>query len=109
MKTILDSADVAIISIDPQGVIQTFNTTAQRMLGYRAEEIGDEITWMNKEMVAHEMDFNGNPSDSGEEDLYLYLPIGKKISIIITKPGIYPYKCSWHGMFGVIEVRPGKE
>lgn len=72
-------------------------------------ETGDKITWINKDMVVHEMDFDGNPSDSGEENLYLFLPIGKKHSIIITKPGIYPYKCNWHGMFGIIEVKPDKE
>jgi len=72
-------------------------------------ETGDKITWINKDMVVHEMDFDGNPSDSGEENLYLFLPIGKKISTIITKPGIYQYKCTWHGMFGFIEVKPGKE
>jgi len=72
-------------------------------------ETGDKITWINKDMVVHEMNFNGNPSDSGEDNLYLFLPIRKTISTIVTRPGIYSYKCSWHGMFGVIEVRPAKE
>jgi len=72
-------------------------------------ETGDKITWINKDMVVHEMNFEGNPSDSGEENLYLFLPIRKIISTIVTKPGIYPYKCSWHGMFGIIEVKPRKE
>lgn len=44
MKTILDSADVSIISTDPQGVIETFNTAAQRMLGYRADEVVGKTT-----------------------------------------------------------------
>ena len=72
-------------------------------------ETGDKVTWVNKDMVAHEMDFDGNPADSAEENLYLYLPIGKNISMEITRPGRYPYKCSWHGMFGVIEVKRHEE
>ncbi len=36
---ILDSANLAIVATDEQGVIWTFNSTAERWLGYRAEEI----------------------------------------------------------------------
>ncbi|MFS8085492.1 MAG: PAS domain-containing sensor histidine kinase [Acidobacteriota bacterium] len=43
-RTILDSADVSIIATDPNGVIQTFNRTAERMLGYRAEELVGKTT-----------------------------------------------------------------
>lgn len=38
-KAILDSANFSIISTDPDGVIQTFNQSAERMLGYTTEEI----------------------------------------------------------------------
>jgi PAS domain S-box-containing protein len=38
-QAILDGADYAIISTDCNGVIQTFNATAERLLGYRAEEV----------------------------------------------------------------------
>lgn len=36
---ILNSAGVSIISTDPDGIILSFNPSAERMLGYRAEEV----------------------------------------------------------------------
>ncbi|MBI3117570.1 MAG: PAS domain S-box protein, partial [Candidatus Hydrogenedentes bacterium] len=38
-KALLDAADVAIISTDPEGVIRSFNPAAERMLGYAAAEL----------------------------------------------------------------------
>jgi PAS domain S-box-containing protein len=38
-KAILNSSESAIISMDTNGVIQTFNASASRMLGYTAEEM----------------------------------------------------------------------
>ncbi|WP_413438227.1 PAS domain S-box protein [Sulfuriferula sp. GW1] len=38
-KAILDSANFSIISTDADGVIQTFNQSAERMLGYTTEEM----------------------------------------------------------------------
>ncbi|KAB2325557.1 EAL domain-containing protein [Betaproteobacteria bacterium SCN1] len=38
-ETVLDSAQYSIISTDPAGVIVSFNATAERMLGYRADEM----------------------------------------------------------------------
>lgn len=38
-KAILDNAGYAIIATDPQGTITAFNPTAERMLGYSAEEM----------------------------------------------------------------------
>ncbi len=38
-KAILQGANYSIISTDPKGIIRTFNNTAERLLGYRAEEI----------------------------------------------------------------------
>lgn len=43
-KAILDGADYSIISTDLQGVIQTFNAGAEKMLGYRAEEVIGKVT-----------------------------------------------------------------
>ncbi len=39
LVAILESAGVSIIATDPRGRIQSFNAEAERMLGYRAEEV----------------------------------------------------------------------
>ncbi|WP_414753493.1 PAS domain S-box protein [Anabaena sp. CCY 9910] len=41
---ILSSIDYAIISTDSDGIIQTFNLAAQRMLGYTADEVIGKLT-----------------------------------------------------------------
>lgn len=38
-RAILDSANVTIISTNPDGIIQTFNRAAEIKLGYRSEEV----------------------------------------------------------------------
>ena len=43
-NAILNSANVAIIATDEKGVIQFFNSGAERMLGYTAAEIVNQIT-----------------------------------------------------------------
>ena len=43
-RAVLDSADNSIISTDPEGVIRTFNATAERWLGYSAGEIVGRMT-----------------------------------------------------------------
>jgi len=43
-RAILDSASYSIFSTDPDGVIQTFNPAAERMLGYEAEEVIGVVT-----------------------------------------------------------------
>jgi PAS domain S-box-containing protein len=43
-RAILDSANYSIISTDPDGTITTFNTAAQRWLGYSAEEVVGKAT-----------------------------------------------------------------
>ncbi|RJG02459.1 PAS domain S-box protein [Noviherbaspirillum sedimenti] len=42
-KAILDSARISIITVDREGNIQSFNVGAERMLGYRAEEVIGKI------------------------------------------------------------------
>jgi PAS domain S-box-containing protein len=43
-RAILDGADYSIISTDPNGIIQTLNAAAEKMLGYSATEIIGKIT-----------------------------------------------------------------
>ena len=43
-QAILDGADYALISTDLNGVIQTFNKAAERMLGYCASEVVGQLT-----------------------------------------------------------------
>ena len=43
-KAMLDSADYAIIATSSDGVIQTFNRAAERMLGYGAKEVIGKVT-----------------------------------------------------------------
>ena len=43
-QAILDSSNYTIISTDPEGIIQTFNVAAQRLLGYTPEEVLGKVT-----------------------------------------------------------------
>lgn len=43
-QAILNNADYTIISTDTQGIIQTFNKTAERLLGYTADEVVGKVT-----------------------------------------------------------------
>jgi PAS domain S-box-containing protein len=43
-KAMMDSADYAVIATAPDGVIQTFNRAAERMLGYGAGEVIGKVT-----------------------------------------------------------------
>lgn len=38
-KALLDNAGAIIVSVDTQGIIQSFNPLAEKMLGYKAEEL----------------------------------------------------------------------
>lgn len=51
-KAILDNAGFAIISTNSQGKIKSFNPAAEKMLGYRAEEMVDQAT----PLVFHDKD-----------------------------------------------------
>jgi PAS domain S-box-containing protein len=44
LQSILDSSDYSIIETTPDGVIRLFNSAAERMLGYTAEEVVNQLT-----------------------------------------------------------------
>ena len=66
--------------------------------------VGDRISWVNNDAVRHEILFARNPTDSEDPRLRYQLKPGQNVSIIVTKPGDYDYKCRWHGMTGSIHV-----
>ncbi len=43
-EAVINSANYSIISTDPEGIILTFNSAAERMLGYKAEEVINKVT-----------------------------------------------------------------
>ena len=71
LRTILDNMLDGVIALDPQGCIETFNPMAERLTGYR----GEEITGANFSLLAPHV--HGRPCDdfidcylgSGEADL----------------------------------------
>jgi PAS domain S-box-containing protein len=54
-KAILNSSDYGIVTTDPKGVVQTFNSAAERLLGYSANEIIGKVTpmlWRDAKEIA---------------------------------------------------------
>jgi PAS domain S-box-containing protein len=54
-KAILNSADYAIVTTDPNGLVQTFNPAAEKLLGYSADEIIGKTTpmrWRDSQEIA---------------------------------------------------------
>jgi|GEM_PF-303463 len=57
LKNVLDTAADGIITIDPSGRIETFNTAAERIFGFIAEEvIGQNISLLMPDSAANEHD-----------------------------------------------------
>ncbi len=56
-KAILETTIDAIITIDTQGIVQTFNAAAEKIFGYRAEEvIGNNVKMLMLEPYRSEHD-----------------------------------------------------
>ncbi|MFQ5461535.1 MAG: PAS domain S-box protein [Phycisphaerae bacterium] len=72
LRAILDGAADAIITIDERGMIQVFNAEAERMFGYR----GDEVVGKNVKML-----MPARPADKHNGFLRTYLETGVKTII----------------------------
>ncbi len=56
-NAMLNSAEYAIIALEPNGIVRTFNPAAERMLGYSAAEVIGKVTpmlWRDPDEVARQ-------------------------------------------------------
>jgi plastocyanin len=61
---------------------------------------GTEVTWLNRDAVPHDAVAKDGAFDTGRLDG------GESASVVLEKPGSYPYACSYHpDMAGVVTVR----
>lgn len=84
-QAILDNSFYMIISVDKQGVIQTFNRAAERLLGYQANEVIGKAT----PMLFHD------PSEVEEHSIKLTQEFGRPIKgfdVFITKAEMGHYE-----------------
>ncbi|MBI5719273.1 MAG: response regulator [Burkholderiales bacterium] len=54
-RAVLDNVGSGVISVTPEGVVTTFNRAAERLLGYRADEVVGQLTpqaWHDPEELA---------------------------------------------------------
>ncbi|ALA57110.1 Hpt domain-containing protein [Nitrospira moscoviensis] len=91
-KAILDYAGHAVISTDPDGIIQVFNPAAEALLGYRAEEmIGTQtpLVFYDPEEVRSRAEWptssRPNRSDVLAKILALYLKYSAQLADTITR------------------------
>jgi plastocyanin len=70
---------------------------------------GDTVTWVNRSPVPHEMAFAADPTGEGAPEPRWFLE-HRPVSLRAGPPGRYPYRCRWHGLYGVLVIRaPGGE
>jgi PAS domain S-box-containing protein len=83
-RAILDGADYSFISADLNGIIQTFNAAAERMLGYSASEI------VGKDSLAifHDPQEIIDRSTSLSVELGKDIPVGFEIFVAKTRLGM---------------------
>ena len=55
-KAILETTVDAIITVDRQGIVQTFNSAAEKIFGYQAEEVSDTGEGIEEEHLSHLFD-----------------------------------------------------
>ena len=82
-RAILDSANYAIISTTPDGIIRTFNAAAQRLLGYTAEEVVGKVT----PLVLHDYQEVVQRAQEFTEELGLAIEPGFESFVAKTRMG----------------------
>jgi len=90
-RAVLDSADYCIISTDIEGVIATFNRTAEKLLGYTAEEVIGTAT----PEIIHNPDEVREYADKLSEELGRPVEPGFEVFVAKARQGIVDER-EWH-------------
>jgi PAS domain S-box-containing protein len=83
-RAILDSADYSFISTEPNGIIQTFNAAAERMLGYKAAEVIGKVT----PTIIHDRQEVIDRAASLSVELDRDIPIGFQVFVAKARLGL---------------------
>jgi PAS domain S-box-containing protein len=89
-QAILDSASFAIISTDLQGIIQSFNVAAERMLGYAASE----VVGKTNPAIFHDLDEVVSQSKHLSQELERDIEVGFEVFAAKAKLG-QVYEHEW--------------
>lgn len=83
-RAILDSADYSFISTDPDGIIQTFNAAAEKMLGYTAYEVIGKVT----PAILHDRQEVIDRAASLSVELNRDIPVGFEVFVAKARLGL---------------------
>ncbi len=102
-QAILDGADYALISTDLNGVIQTFNKAAERMLGYSASELIGQFT----PAIIHDPQEVVNRAATLSLELGQNIPVGFEVLVAKARLGMasedeWTYICQDGSRFPVL-------
>jgi len=89
-KAILDGSNYSIISTDVNGTIQSFNSAAERMLGYSAEEVVEKKT----PEIIHDLSEVLNRAKELSQELGKEIKPGFEVFVAKPKQGV-PEELEW--------------